>query len=182
MYPDRRQVEQLYGSLLEKLGWGEKHLTLFTTNYDPIPDEIMKVAKRTGLGCCDGFKDMGEWDASLYGGDAGIDIYRLHGSMSWVKRNGEIINTRDYSLRRGSTEHLLIYPGYKGNPEEGGEEAFALPHRMLRKSLLTADRLVGIGCSFRDPHINRILHDSAETYRKLNVFANLIVDHLEGFR
>lgn len=86
--------------------------------------------------------------------------------MSWVIRNGNIVNTRDYAQRRGKVEHLLIFPGYKGNPEKGGQETFSYPHKSLRDELKEAQHFIVIGFVFRDAHINSILREAMRSNEK----------------
>ena len=101
---------------------------------------------------------------------AGLAIYRLHGSMSWIENGDRIVNTRDYSLRaRGHAGHLIIYPGFKGNPERDGHSAFRFAHTTLRGELGETSVVLVIGFSFRDPHINDIFRDALKTNQNLRV-------------
>ena len=59
--------------------------------------------------------------------------------MYWFKDGDQIKNTRCYYRYEGHREdHLLIYPGYKGNPEKGGNPIFVFPHTALRNELKNA--------------------------------------------
>ena len=83
--------------------------------------------------------------------------------MSWILTRGEHpLTPRDYGKRMpGSTQHLLLYPGFKGNPEVEDNEAFRYPHQALRQELADTDFCVIIGFSFRDPAPESALPRSA---------------------
>jgi hypothetical protein len=88
--------------------------------------------------------------------------------MSWVENDGKIRNTRDYSPRAsGYAEHLIIYPGFKGNPEQDGHSAFRFAHAALRNDLGETSTVLMIGFSFRDPHLNDIFREALKTNQKL---------------
>lgn len=168
--PDSKDVEKIYEPLLQLCRWESQGISLFTTNYDPVTDKILDLADLRNIRAYDGFKARGQWDPAGYREKrTGLDVYRLHGSMSWIRQQDTIQNTRDYSLRRGETEYLLIYPGYKGNPESSGEEAYALPHKMLRSDLEESQFFVVIGFSFRDKHLNQVISDSLAKNSKLRL-------------
>ena len=101
----------------------------------------------------------------------GINIYRMHGSMSWILKNGEIFNTRDYERRMKTKpdEHLLIYPGYKGNPHLNNNEtdAYTEPSNAFDREISTSEFLIVIGFSFRDIHINEMVQKAMERNEKL---------------
>jgi hypothetical protein len=56
-------------------------------------------------------------------------------------------------------DHLLIYPGYKGNPLEA-DSIFRVPHEYLESSVEQAEHLLFIGFAFRDSGINNILEEA----------------------
>ena len=171
---DTARVGELYEPLLQVVGASEQRVALFTTNYDPVTDELLSLAQSLRLPSYDGFDRTGWWHPSDYGAsDAGLDVYRLHGSMSWVMQGNRIKNTRDYSLRRGKTEHLLIYPGFKGNPGNEAHDVYAYAHNALRDHLLASKVLIAIGFSFRDEHINRAV---AHAFKKNDSLRLVVVN------
>ncbi len=91
--------------------------------------------------------------------------------MSWVYDEDRIINSRDYSVRQGgSLRHLLIYPGFKGDPERDRlHEVFRFAHDKLRGALKSAAGLLAIGYSFRDDAINRVLLDAVRANPGLRI-------------
>ena len=169
--PATHEVRKIYLPLLDLVGWGKNRISLYTANYDPVTDIIMDVADEEGIPAYDGFKNRGVWDKSLYRNERkGLDIYRIHGSMSWVQKGTRVINTRDYALRSGShNKHLIIYPGYKGDPENGAEEVFSHPHRSLREELNNINIFIVIGFSFRDKHLNKMFSTALETNKELRI-------------
>ncbi len=168
--PDPAQVRELYEPLLRTVSADKQPVALFTTNYDPVTDELMGLAQLLRFPTYDGFDRTGWWHPSGYGAsESGLDIYRLHGSMSWVMQGNRIKNTRDYSLRRGKTEHLLIYPGYKGDPASGAHDVYAYAHKAFRDTLLASDVLIAIGFSFRDEHINQAVANALKKNDKLRL-------------
>ncbi|HEY6873803.1 MAG TPA: SIR2 family protein [Geobacteraceae bacterium] len=170
--PTESEVKQLYMPVLDLCKWQKDSVSIFTTNYDPVTDVIMELAESNNIQSYDGFNRFGTWDSGGYSKvkSSGIGVYRLHGSMSWVEINNGIRNTRDYSRREpGSVEHLIIYPGYKGNPEIEGHSAFRFAHTALRKELGETSAVLIIGFSFRDPHLNDIFHEALTTNQKLRM-------------
>jgi hypothetical protein len=158
--PDSSRVRDLYMPVLDICGWKQHAVDLFTANYDPVTDDLLEIASGLGLRAYDGFGDLARWDPERYEwSEPGLRVFRLHGSMSWVRDGDRILNTRDYNLRRNpSHRHLLIYPGFKGDPElDEMDEVFRFAHRRLRSALKSATVLLAIGFSFRDDAINRIL-------------------------
>jgi len=170
--PQEHDVRQLYLPLLEACHWKKERVNLFTTNYDPVTDFLMRVAKVLGIACYDGFDGLGDWDSGGYSNlnSPALAIHRLHGSMSWVQRDRKITNTRDYSLRaHGYAEHLIIYPGFKGDPEKQGHPIFRFAHETLRGELEKSSYLVIIGFSFRDPHLNDIFFQALTSNHNLTM-------------
>lgn len=170
--PTESDVRSIYTPLLKFADWTNQRVSLFTTNYDPVTDVLMEIADAAGLPCHDGFNRLGAWDSGSYSSlkARGLAIYRLHGSMSWIESDAKIRNTRDYSRRVSSqSEHLIIYPGFKGNPEQEGNPAFRFAHTALRKDLGESTIALIIGFSFRDPHLNGIFRDALDTNQKLTL-------------
>jgi len=159
--PELEQVRELYSPLLDLLDPSTQTVSLFTANYDPVTDFIIEIGEAQDIRCFDGFGQAGWWQPSTYGqGRTGLDIFRLHGSMSWVLQGGRVKNTRDYSLRRGKTSHLVIYPGYKGDPMDDPQEVYRFAHDALCRDLLTTNVLIAVGFSFRDEHITKAVTDA----------------------
>ena len=79
-------------------------------------------------------------------------LTKLHGSVDWKRENGEIIcGTCD-----ATGDIPILYPGFKGDPEE---EPFSKFHEHLRAVVREARAAIFIGFAFRDEYINGILSD-----------------------
>lgn len=82
--------------------------------------------------------------------DAGVLNYiKLHGSLNWIGNN--------------NSERLVI--GHNKEDQIGSEPLLSWYFDIFRRALLQADvRLLAIGYSFRDKHINDILKAAIEDY------------------
>lgn len=168
--PMSAQVGVAFEPILVAAGWATQSVRFFTTNYDPVTDALMDWAAEHDLPAYDGFGTTGLWRPSGYGRlTSGLDIYRLHGSMSWVAERDTIRNTRDYRPRVGGAEHVLIFPGYKGDPTRESRSVYGTAHKALIESLKSADVLLVIGFSFRDEHINRAIGEAFAENPRLRV-------------
>ena len=162
---DENAVETIYTRWLESFGWPNSKVSLFTTNYDRIPGYLRKITMQLGTRFYDGFNDAaGEWDPRGYNtGAPGLDVYHLHGSLSWYEEDGTIRRNFSYDpLEGGIDRHILIYPGFKGDP--GADPSFPEPirygHERLKEVLPPASDVIVVGYSFRDAALNKIFKDS----------------------
>jgi hypothetical protein len=172
-YPNEEEVKRLYVDILELCNWQQSALDLFTANYDPVTDVLLNIAVKAKLRAYDGFGALARWEPELYEwSEPGIRIFRLHGSMSWVRDEDRIFNSRDYTVRRGGHQrHLLIFPGFKGDPEQDRlHEVFRFTHGKLRGALKSARSLLAIGYSFRDQAINRVIAEAMSENAELKIF------------
>ena len=146
--------------LLQGLTEHELPVEIFTTNYDRVLETAIKVGKinvETGRRPDDvqPIQDMTIWD------NPGRPLTRkrgrltkLHGSVDW-QRNQEGIIIRTGSALENE-EHLILYPGYKGEPNE---EPFTKFHEHLQAVVQQASAAIFIGYAFRDDYINTILSE-----------------------
>ena len=144
--------------LIQGLTEHELPVEIFTTNYDRVLETAIKVGKinvETGRRPDDvqPIQDMTIWD------NPGRPLTRkrgrltkLHGSVDW-QRNQEGIIIRTGSALENE-EHLILYPGYKGEPNE---EPFTKFHEHLQAVVQQASAAIFIGYAFRDAYINAIL-------------------------
>lgn len=164
--PDEAEVKNLYKPLFDLLDVKNNRILLFTTNYDPVPDVLIKHYNNEGITVWDGFNGFGEWDPSGYQEKSGLYVYRLHGCLSWVRDSNTIKNTHIYKLIENRLDyHLVLYPGYKGNPLKE-DEPFSYSHKILSETLRKVRLIVVIGFSFRDDAINNAFKEAIKT----NVF------------
>jgi hypothetical protein len=136
-------------------------LTIATLNYDL---SIEHVADVRGVSCTTGVErwlETGRWDWP----SEGIRLLKLHGSINWVWDRGEHI---DGHLPR-ETLHVMGDPedshmddgrpgvvfGQRGKLRAQGPFLGLLAE--LEKMMSSARRLIVIGYSFRDDHVNELI-------------------------
>jgi hypothetical protein len=176
----RKEIVRIYGSpidweflakaphwslieLLDGLTPPSEPLQLFTTNYDPILEQIfgeqntrLFLSGRT-LRTCTGFSEgrPGRWRPELFNtrpvsGERLIHVVKLHGSASWKMETSEPVETGWAT----PTDHdCLLYFGYKSIPER---EPFVTLHRILKSVLLKCGAVIAIGFRFADPYIREL--------------------------
>ena len=141
---------------LEKI---DSTIEIFTTNYDLVLENTIRVAKidvETGRSS-DGIQmrlDTTCWDHPETPTDTHGRLTKLHGSVDWQLSNGEIIMSPVFT--GDHRNHLILYPGYKGAPDQ---EPFKKFHEHLQAVVQKADAAIFIGFAFRDEYINSILSD-----------------------
>lgn len=136
-------------------------LKVFTLNYDLCVEDACRSA---GIDLTTGFrKDTKRWDPSVFQScDSGINLYKLHGSLSWVLDKLDN-NCPDRSLIEAETDHtvkepeLILGPG----PKLQWDEPFLTLYYEFRKALRSAKLCVVVGYSFGDAHINDALCEAS---------------------
>lgn len=83
-------------------------------------------------------------------------LTRLHGSVNWSK-DAETIYVGDPKFKGKHENHAIIYPGFKGRPNE---PLFLSFHDHFRRVLRSSRVAIFIGFAFRDPYINEIISNS----------------------
>lgn len=139
---------------LKKSGVG---LDIFSLNYDLL---IETLAEEFFIPYTDGF--MVNWDSSLFDDDKyQIRLFKLHGSFIWYQSEvGERIkipifyhkNEVEY-LAQDKVVSMMVYP--RREKQEPFEELV----RRFRERLLTLQKLVVIGYSFRDVELKAIVEE-----------------------
>ena len=76
----------------------------------------MLYEKDSNLKIATGFDRHKYWDVDLFNKKADIRLFRLHGSVNYIKDGDEYMNLRTGLNPISTDNHLIIYPGYKGNP------------------------------------------------------------------
>ena len=144
-------------------------IEIFTTNYDLVLETAIKEAKikvKTGR-VFDDIQtklDTALWESPRKSLDFYGRLTKLHGSVDWQLRNGEIIMSPVFT--GDHQNHLVLYPGYKGVPRQ---EPFGKFHDYLQGAVREADAAVFIGFAFRDEYINTILSDLPQEIPKFVV-------------
>ncbi|MGC1123261.1 MAG: SIR2 family protein [Candidatus Methanofastidiosia archaeon] len=148
---DRNMALDLYKPLLDLSR--EKKLHLFTTNYDSI---IEDACVELHLDFEDGFvvhpRGGSIWDSERLGSSENINIYKLHGSISWYQdmRNNEIFKEpRDLGETKNIRD-MTIYPGeIKDDFHYPYDDLFSEFVRIL----FSVKRCYVIGSSLRDRYL-----------------------------
>lgn len=172
--PDERDVENLFLPLLEMLNWENSEIDVFTLNYDLILDSVLEIASSHEVYAYDGFSGArNRYNDKKYSDpNLKLRLFRLHGSLSWIKTGGTIINQRHCA--RTNRPHIYIPPGFKGDPTlEEYDEPIRMAHRHLAEALDRSQRCIVIGYSFRDAYLNKEIGKALRTNKNLTV---LVVD------
>lgn len=150
----------------ESMARYELDTEVFTTNYDLVLENAIRagrLGKRIGTGrVTDGISimiDPAIWHTSLEKPStkdrAGL-LTKLHGSVDWQRDNRGRIVVGASRFTGQHPNHILIYPGFKGETQE---EPFVTFHDHLRRVVVQAHAAIFIGYAFRDEFINEILSD-----------------------
>lgn len=165
-----RAVAEQYDELFKQT----KSYTMVTTNYDNV---LETYCEQVGLGIINGFKTshLGNrriWDTDAwnddeyqveYDPDGSMDGYlikmrlvKLHGSITWQKDNGTVLEIGSPGLR-ASTDDVMIPPTL--GEKSYDKDIFPELLRGFEAILAKTDLLIVVGFSFRDPKITRMLQD-----------------------
>lgn len=163
-----------YVSLLQKMGRRrvrDPRLKVFTTNYDLT---FETAASELGMMVVDGLSYTGvrRFDGKYFNYDVvhrdenehefidGVfNLFKLHGSVSWIRKNGQIYENQNPS----ATNACLIYPA-KGKYQQ----AFIQPHLELLSRLLDFLRkknscLIISGFGFNDDHLSEPIYSAIKS-------------------
>ena len=143
-------------------------LEFFSINYDLLLEEALDSVRATYF---DGF--MGTLEARFQSelvealpGTADdalpsflIRVWKLHGSLNWTRKNGEIVRLGQPVENMSAA--AAIYPS-DAKYEESRRVPFVVLQDRLRRSLNQPETLLLIsGYSFGDDHLNELVFDSA---------------------
>lgn len=150
----QKDIAKLYGSLFNAAGGASGGVDIITTNYDNV---IETYCNRTGTSLVDGFEpskngDHRVWKDSWDVVDGCVRLVKLHGSVTWQRRDGGIIGMM-VPGSRGEGEDVLVEPTL--DAKDYGDEP--LPQLAMQCDAMLSGKdalLVAIGYSFRDDAIN----------------------------
>ena len=163
----KNKVLDIYYPLLSKYQWEETPISLYTTNYDIIPDHLNDICNDNKLGFYDGFRD-GKWNQYGWKNQKnGLKVYHLHGSINWYKRDDQLFKFPIPDTTK--SPNFIIFPGFKDNPEER-DEYYHFLHSELRSDLYKTKYFIVIGFSFRDTHINSVIKDALQNNNELIIY------------
>ncbi len=154
--PDENKLSD-WVNLLRHIEGLDPVIEIFTTNYDLVLETAVNRAKiRTTTGReFDGlhtFLNTALWDEPSGPPKYHGRLTKLHGSMDWQRRGNTILCSDLYT--GNPQQHSILYPGFKGEPNE---EPFIKFHEHLRAVVREAGAAFFIGFAFRDDYINTIL-------------------------
>ncbi len=154
-----RASYELYEALFNKIrSANNPYLPVFTTNYDLAIEEYVEQAKETEVH--DGLIQEGNrriWnphesfnpreDMSTLK----ILLFKLHGSVSWYRRDGQIQGFHDVATPSldGGWESMIIYPA-QTKTDTMKEEPYRTLYAFLERYVAQATTFLVIGHSLRD--------------------------------
>ena len=150
-------------------GINRKHpVEIFTTNYDLLMEEAFERAKSPYF---DGFSGsrLSFFDpASISSNDLPprwSRLWKLHGSINWAKREGEVVRVND------TTSGEMVYPSHI-KYDQTQSAPFSSMFERLKEFLLEPDSLlITAGFSFADAHISSKLDECLSANPSTAVFA-----------
>ena len=131
-------------------------ISILTTNYDTLIEDAMALEK---LQVNDGFigSAIGFWDPDRsFGNAAGINCFKLHGSVDWIKDSSVGLIRNRYGVNYlENPDDVLIYP-QATKYVETQKDPFALLFSKFRELMNSKSEnlLICCGYSFGDQHIN----------------------------
>ncbi|EAT58620.1 SIR2 family protein [Chlorobium ferrooxidans] len=166
--PNSIRLEKTWIPFLERLLTFDENIEnieIVTTNYDLIIETALSKLNKSDLRNIDtGWRGKinRTLDTDLWAKESNNNLLtKLHGSVNW-SRNGKKIHIGDPFYKGSHNKHAIIYPGFKGRPDEALFQAF---HAHFAKSLERSIAIVFIGFAFRDEYINdlcdRYIRDDA---------------------
>ena len=158
-----------HGKFLRRLGAQKRRSTLdvFLLNYDTVLEATLEALQ---YHYTDGFRgsENAYFDAGLYDSESieGIlfRIYKLHGSINWVRDSNGYVRRRPVKSL-GESPRVVVYPAeqkYLQTQFGVYETLLGLFRRRMRESRPN-NNLIVMGYSFNDEHINHAIEDSVRT-------------------
>ena len=157
-------AEEVLTPLFKLAQSDEKHVVIFTTNYDTVIERYTEKPDR-GTDLINGFKlhpaaHVHVWKESFMANNdmpIKVFLYKLHGSLNWQKIEVggklEIAEKVDESKPGAGAYDIYIRPSLDVKKEATRVEPYATAHHKFTSLLPSFDTCIVIGCSFRDEHI-----------------------------
>jgi SIR2-like domain len=161
---DQPLATRLYGPFLEELVELENERTLpfFTLNYD--------LSLETAVEGIDGFtlhdginrsRVVRRWSRTVFdrfspsqgGGD--LILFKLHGSVSWCGRSGDITEIHGVSRNPAPLGHVILYPSLRYKNLQ--EDPFKAAYEYLSGCLSHAKTALIIGSTLRDAELVEVI-------------------------
>lgn len=152
-------------------------IEVFTTNYDVVLEAALQSVHGQGALTIDGRKkrvyeslDLDAWSQhsnEKLKNNKYIRLTKLHGSVDWTQESSDApILSSAPGFRGEHGKHVILYPGFKGNPEA---EPFITFHQHFSNCIREAETLIFIGFAFRDLYINTLLETRTSPTTKIIV-------------
>ena len=149
---------------LERLIQNSKSVRdIFLLNYDTVIEASIEDLK---LPYVDGFRgtENAYFDAKSYDDknmEKRFNIYKLHGSINWVRASDEIVRRKPLSTITDEEYRHVIYPAEQKyvQTQYGVYEVLQKLFRDRLKKDMPNNRLVVLGYSFSDDHITTAIED-----------------------
>ncbi len=157
---------------LRKYISSEFPVEIYTTNYDNVIEQFCSL---NDINYTDGFKL--NWEISSFEEDFQLNIYKIHGSLSWYQtRSGKFIkiplllsnNQGNLQLQNGEKlEDMLMYPMLKlERPGPLLDLMYILKSKLYAKSTRV---VVVVGYSFRDDYLKMLFLEALKNNKGLHL-------------
>lgn len=152
-----RATDKEVAYLAPLLEFGQEPVEIATLNYDRTVEILCEQTGRildTGIGGWSGGRDW-QWDSA-----ANVRLLKLHGSIDWrivqAAGPGGLMESQVVALSEGEREPPRSLPGvvFGARGKLRADGPFLSMLREFDNMLARADRLLVVGYSFRDDHIN----------------------------
>jgi hypothetical protein len=128
-------------------------IPIFTLNYD---NTIELLAKHNHIQIFDGFSEENYFISKWPENEPGIHLYKLHGSVTWItNNNNDILKITNKESRNFNIPTLVF--GQRDKLRSDGPFLDLLFE--FKKQLENINKLIVIGYSFGDIHINKYLKE-----------------------
>lgn len=194
------EIQKFYKVLLKinnEKEEGLKRINVFTTNYDMLSEIAFE---NIGAHYFSGFFGLKNRKFSpayynySYSDDLNlrtknymiknehINLYKLHGSLSWKLNGDELVEVQDYD---SNSDPVIIYPSHtKYNQTNLIGYYSTLMREFLNQLLAQQSSLIVIGYSFSDEHINKLIESAlhVETFTLIAfTFSDNDLENLKNF-
>jgi hypothetical protein len=177
---DDWQPSQYHQRFLRRIGGGERWpRDIFTLNYDTVLEASLEAL---AMPYTDGFvgAENAYFEPALFAHAAHdprpLRVYKLHGSINWIRDSSDVVRRKPVASITTETERIVVYPSeqkYLQTKFGVYETMMSLFRERLRRNTAN-NRLVCLGYSFNDEHVNEVLIDATkQELSNLTVYAFL---------
>lgn len=177
-------ASETHKSFFQRLAGQKSRSTcdIFSLNYDTVLEASLEDLKLPPI---DGFRgaENAYFDATVYdelpGRGLSFRLYKLHGSVNWVRDVEGTVRRRPWSAPE-KNERVVVYPAEQKyvQTQYGAYETLLSLFRTRLRETRPNNTLVVLGYSFRDEHINAAIEDSIRSDKaNLTVYAFVGPEH-----